>query len=360
MSSPSPFTSQFNWGSLLAPAASLGATILGNQVAPSTAQQSAQVQQQNANNTQAQQQFQNQLTLQKMGQAQQIRQNTMPSLYTNLGYSPDQANTMAQSYAKTPPALPTFQTTDPSAIPNGIATGTPGSAAKTAIGAGLAAAPAIPGIISAIGKIGGTAASVAAPSLSAAGAYGPTLAQLGADPAVFGATGAADAAAGGAGAAGAGSSAAGAAGATGSTGGGLGASVAGFLTNPITIGVGAAIIGITALLKSQAHWNANDLVEHVQNPFNQNLSTIVDGFDKSLQAGTLTKANAQQMRDATATAIQGYAQAVQQFASKGGQNAQVANQALADMSKYYGGSGTTPDWSKIIGKMDQEIANLPG
>lgn len=224
------------------------------------------------------------------------------------------------------------------AIPAGLS----GGATSLADAAGLATGGA------AAAGAGGADLAAGAASLADAGG-GITAAGLGGGDAALSAIGAspiigADTAA---------ATTAGSAGA-----GGLGSAAIGFLGNPITIGVGAAILGITALLKSQAHWEANTLTQSVQNPFNQHLGTLVDGFDKALASGQLNKATASQIMQSTAAAIQQYTQSVKQFGSKGGDSAKVANQALETMSQNFGGSGTNPDWSKILGKMQGEIAGL--
>ena len=73
---------------------------------------------------------------------------------------------------------------------------------------------------------------------------------------------------------GAGASAAGTAAGTGTAaGGGFGSTMAGLMTNPFTIGGAAAAAGGAAWLKSQAHWEANDIVKNLQNPYHQNVLT---------------------------------------------------------------------------------------
>ena len=127
------------------------------------------------------------------------------------------------------------------------------------------------------------------------------------------------------------------------------------LMSPWTIGIGAGIIAITALLKSQAHWEANTLVKTVQNPFGQKLGQIVDGFDRAFQSGQLDRASAQQARDATAAAIQDFETKLTAFEAKGGKdNKTVVANARRSMQEYFG-----PGYANILGKMDQEIASLP-
>lgn len=136
-------------------------------------------------------------------------------------------------------------------------------------------------------------------------------------------------------------------------GGGFASTVGALATNPVTIAVAAGIIGVTALLKSQAHWEANTFVKSVQGPFGKNLGKAVDGFDRALASGQLDRATAQQARDSIANTIEQFEQARQQFATKGKDNKEVAENARREMAKDFG-----PNWELILGKMDREIAGL--
>lgn len=207
-------------------------------------------------------------------------------------------------------------------------TGGTAATAGTALTGGAAAVPAISGAggLAAAGAVPAAAAVPAASTAAGSAALAPAIGALPGAPL------------------------------TGYAGGGLITShgaLIGMLSNPITIAVAGAILGTTALLKSQAHWEANTLGKEVQGPFNQNLSKMVDGFDRALAAGQLQPEQAQQIRDATAQAITQYSQALDEFSKKGKDNKKVADQARADMVKYYG-----PNWEKILGKMDGEIAQL--
>ncbi len=75
----------------------------------------------------------------------------------------------------------------------------------------------------------------------------------------------------------------------GGVGGSLG-SIGSFLGSTAgiaTLGIGAAAIGITSWIKSQSHWEANDLVQNIQAPFDQAVATIVDKITVGKEAGTL-------------------------------------------------------------------------
>jgi hypothetical protein len=208
-----------------------------------------------------------------------------------------------------------------------------------------AAIPAIPKALPALANTGGIAMSGAAgatpiasglggTSISAAGELIPTV------PGVAIGSGSAGAA---------GTTAA--AGTTG--GGGLSSAVTGFMTNPITIGVGAAIVGITALLKSQAHHEANDLVKHFTNPFDTGMDKLNQSFATAAQSGQLTKADAQQIRQQVASLAQGYQAKLDEWKAKGGDKKKVATQAQATADKYYGSN-----FSNVLGWMDSVIGGL--
>lgn len=143
---------------------------------------------------------------------------------------------------------------------------------------------------------------------------------------------------------------------TGYAGGGLVTShgaLIGMMTNPITIGVAAAIIGVTALLKSQAHHEANDWVQHFQNKFDAGMDQMNRQFQSAAQSGQLSKDQAQQIRDEAAAAMKEYEAKRQDFAKQGSDKKKVAGQALETFDKYYG-----PDGSDFLNKMDNVIAGL--
>lgn len=340
----------------------------GNQTAQSTAQIQTSSAQQIAN-------LQTQIaTAQAQGQTNQATtlQNTLNSLLngaqqsgllkfpgstpsTNTSFppagSPNQnpqappgtdPNSLTDPYSSSP------QGTDPNASQS--PSGGSGSTAASLAGAGAAATTA------ALAGAGSTAASLtpvvtvglnygAGAGLAAgAGEAGATGASLAA-PAIEAGTeaGAADA-----------STAAGSA-AAGAGGSGILSSVGAFLTNPITIGVGAALLAGYAIIKAtQVHPTADKFVQNIQNPFGQHLSGVVDGFDKALQSGQLSKSDAQSMRDQTAQMLQQFQAAGQQFAAQGSKQSTVWKQAQQTMAQDFG-----PNYKKILSKMDSEIAALP-
>jgi hypothetical protein len=126
------------------------------------------------------------------------------------------------------------------------------------------------------------------------------------------------------------------------------------MTNPITIGVAAGIIGITALLKSQAHWEANDFTKNVQTKFGDGLVQSVDAFNAAAQSGQMTQEQGQQAAQAIQQALAGFEQARQKFSARGGQHTTVANQAKAEMDKDFG-----PDFSSLIAGLNSTVAGLP-
>ena len=84
----------FDWKSLITPAVALGSKAVGDIVAPSADLIAAKASAQNSKTSNA-------IALAKMADANKIRQTAMPSLYTNLGYSPSQDQAMAGDYGAT-------------------------------------------------------------------------------------------------------------------------------------------------------------------------------------------------------------------------------------------------------------------
>lgn len=143
---------------------------------------------------------------------------------------------------------------------------------------------------------------------------------------------------------------------TGYAGGGLVTShgaMIGMMTNPVTIGVAGAIIGITALIKSQAHHEADDWVQNFQNKFDSGMDQLNRNFQAAAQSGQLSKDQAVQIRNEAQAAMQGYEQKRQEFAKGGSDKKKVAGQALATFNQNYG-----PGGQDFLGKMDQLIAGL--
>lgn len=128
----------------------------------------------------------------------------------------------------------------------------------------------------------------------------------------------------------------------------------GMMTNPITIGVGAALAGLYLLHKSQVHPQANEFVQKYQKPFGDHLGAAVNGFDSAFASGKLDKQTAQQIRDEVAGQIAQFQKTTDDFAKQGSHQAIVAKQAKETMAANFG-----PNWERLIGKMDSEIAQLP-
>lgn len=104
--------------------------------------------------------------------------------------------------------------------------------------------------------------------------------------------------------------------------GGLGAASA-FLTNPWTIGIGAAIAGAIAWTKSQAHHEANTWVQGFQNPFHAKLADIVDQFNAAYAGGHLGPGNAQKAWDDTHVLWAEFLKQGDAFALKGSDEREV-------------------------------------
>lgn len=172
-------------------------------------------------------------------------------------------------------------------------------------------------------KAGSSGAAIIGSILSslAGGAGGQALVK-GAIDAISGALG------GGAAAAGAGTAGAGAGAA-----GGFGASMAAFFTNPFTIGIGAALgIGV-AILKSQAHWEANEYVQTFQNPFFDNFAKpLHDSFFEAAEQGQLTKQQAQTALNEMETAWAEFLRKSDEWARGSSDKTLVTNKAYRNKS----------------------------
>jgi len=161
---------------------------------------------------------------------------------------------------------------------------------------GRGVAPAAAGLTTAASLAGG----VAAPSLAAVNS---TLGGMAASGIGFPAAGAAPAA-----------------------GGGMAPALGAFLTNPITIGVAAAIGIGTLWAKSQAHHEARDWTDHFQDPFDQTMAAINE--DPQLDA-----ANKAELQKAN---VIDYLAAAMNFAQKKGSDGQkVIRQSMREFRKWY-------------------------
>lgn len=122
----------------------------------------------------------------------------------------------------------------------------------------------------------------------------------------------------------------------GAAGGGLGSTIAGLATNPITIGVAAAIAGVTALLKSQAHHEATSWVKGFQNPFDQQMAELQRQYQAAKNSGRLSPEQSAQIRSAAQEAANAYQAKLAEFELGGSDERTVARQAKATADKYYG------------------------
>ncbi len=129
---------------------------------------------------------------------------------------------------------------------------------------------------------------------------------------------------------------------------GLGASggvlpqIGAFLTNPITIGVGAALVAGYAIIRaSQVHPVANQWTSKVQTPFGDKLTQSVQAFNAALKSGQMTKPQAAAAVQQIQQMTQAYQAAEQQFAAKGSKQKTVIDQSEAEMTKDFGANFST-------------------
>ncbi len=142
-----------------------------------------------------------------------------------------------------------------------------GGILSSAIGLGGGASTG--GILGSVGGSGGVLGSLGG-LVGGSGAAAGEWASIGADGSVI-------------------ASGSGAAGGAAGAGGGLFSELGAFATNPITLGVAAAVIGAISWVKSQAHWEANDLVQNIQAPFDKQWAAIYDTITTKQADGTLTQ-----------------------------------------------------------------------
>src|SRR6188768_332479 len=127
MSSPAPY----DWKSLIGPGINLGMKVVGDQLMPDPSVQNARTNSQNS-------EVDRELALAKMANAQKLRTQMLPGMYTHLGYSPTQGRQMANDYSANAsmPASAGYTSGGGSKPGLGSAIG------KTALGVGLNMAPA--------------------------------------------------------------------------------------------------------------------------------------------------------------------------------------------------------------------------
>ncbi len=279
-------------------------TLLGQQQVNETARQNNtqnQLAQEGVTNALQQNQFGNQLALQKQARADQVRTSMMPSMYTNLGYSPDRGRQMADAYAA-------------------VAAKTPNP------GQGYDGAPSE--------RINQTA-----PNVGTVGTYELPKGTVGSEIPVFGTTSSTGSGTGsGVGSAGSGKPGLGST--LGKTALGVGASIlpslltmgsaaagtiAGLASNPITLAAAAALAGGLIWKSTQVHPTADKWVQTQQAPFDQKWAAL----DKS-------GLPPDQLQAAKTQSAQNYLTALGQFAQLGSKQATVAKQAATTFRQYYG------------------------
>lgn len=125
-------------------------------------------------------------------------------------------------------------------------------------------------------------------------------------------------------------------------GGGAAHGIGAFMTNPWTAAGAGAAIGTAALVKSQAHWEANDIVKNLQNPYHQK---VLAPLSEGVASGKIPPQQAVAELDRTWAE---YQQQLAAFAKKGSDGQKVAQQSYntlapliaqmrADMLKQGGG-----------------------
>lgn len=279
----------------------MGLGALGNKLAPTPEQQGVnnrnandqaslaeQQRQSQASLAEQQRQFNllQQMSLQKMGNSNFIRQSMMPGLYTNLGMSPEKAQNMTAQY--------TTKSTPAPSLTSGVST-TPSP--------GLGAAPAGG---SSYGYTPGAAMQPKTPGLGATAGKAALGVGLGLAPGLI-------------------------SGASAGIGAGTMTGMAGAIgaTGMATLGIGAAAaLGALMWKKSQVHPTANTWVQGEQNP-----------FDKSMAAIDKAGLPPDQVQQAKTQNAQTYLSELMNFSRKGSHEAIVAKQAADTFRQWYGDPG---------------------
>jgi hypothetical protein len=120
----------------------------------------------------------------------------------------------------------------------------------------------------------------------------------------------------------------------GTAGGGTLASIGAFATNPITLAVAGSVLGITGLIKSMAHFEANDLVKNFQNPFDQQFAGIINAVTTGVDAGTIQPYEATNAQQAMYQAWSDVTGAVIRWEGNSSDRKQVGDQFFATESPF--------------------------
>lgn len=129
------------------------------------------------------------------------------------------------------------------------------------------------------------------------------------------------------------------------------------LAGASTLGIGAAVAGVVAAIKSQAHWEANTFVKELQEPLinQQNtgvINQLIGDFNARAAAGTLTADEGNSYIGNLKDIVAAFDQAAEKFALGGSDERTVATQGrttidsfanvlISDMQKTISGLGQT-------------------
>jgi hypothetical protein len=134
---------------------------------------------------------------------------------------------------------------------------------------------------------------------------------------------------------------------------GLSSAITGFLTNPWTIGIGAALaVGSIIWKKSQAHPKADELVQTWQNPYHENsLAPFHAQWDAAVKSGQVTQQQGYAALDQYLQNYEDYLNKITEWAGDNGDKKTVANQSANHL------------WNSTVGvqvrRMQNEIRQLP-
>lgn len=117
-----------------------------------------------------------------------------------------------------------------------------------------------------------------------------------------------------------------------SVGGSIGSTIKDFFKNPVTIGIGGALAVGAMWLKSQAHWEANTMVQKFENPFHYDyLAPFVSEFTKSLSSGQLTQGDIVKAREGFVANWDAYVAKAREYGKRGSDEKKVSEQSINNL-----------------------------
>jgi hypothetical protein len=108
-----------------------------------------------------------------------------------------------------------------------------------------------------------------------------------------------------------------------------------------------------ALIKSQAHHEANTWVQGFQNPFDKEMDRFNREFQSAAASGQLTRQQGTQILNAANEAVNEYKRKLNAFALQGSDENTVAHQAKKTADEQYG-----PNFEGFLGFLSRTVEGL--